>query len=107
MSLCPTIKDVIHASEQVASSSEELTAISEQITDANHQIVLSIQEVSDIIEEQENPRQSWNALYRKYSKVKPGDLRQLEREITSFERGSQAPGKSPEDCFALLKVLRR
>ncbi|KAI0993071.1 hypothetical protein K3495_g15113, partial [Podosphaera aphanis] len=62
---------------------------------------------TDIIEEQGNPRQSWNALYRKYSKVKPGDLRQLEREITSFDRGSQALGKSPEDCFALLKVLRR
>ncbi|POS81896.1 hypothetical protein EPUL_005981, partial [Erysiphe pulchra] len=62
---------------------------------------------TDIIEEQGNPRDSWKALYKKYSKVKPGDLRQLEREITSFDRGSQAPGKSPEDCFSLLKVLRR
>ncbi|KAI1003389.1 hypothetical protein K3495_g4819 [Podosphaera aphanis] len=62
---------------------------------------------TDITEEQGNPRQSWKALYRKYSKVKPGDLRQLKREITSFDRVSQASGKSPEDCFALLKVLRR
>ncbi|KAI0996701.1 hypothetical protein K3495_g11483 [Podosphaera aphanis] len=62
---------------------------------------------TDIIEEQGNPRKYWKALYRKYSKVNPGDLRKLEREITSFDRGSQASGKSSEDCFALLKVLRR
>ncbi|POS81822.1 hypothetical protein EPUL_006075, partial [Erysiphe pulchra] len=31
----------------------------------------------------------------------------LEREITSFNREVQAPGKSPEECFNRLKVLRR
>ncbi|POS81781.1 hypothetical protein EPUL_006737, partial [Erysiphe pulchra] len=31
----------------------------------------------------------------------------LKREITSFDRTKQAPGKSPEECFAFLKVLRR
>lgn len=61
----------------------------------------------DVIEEQGTPKKAWDALYQKYSKVKAGELRQLEREITSFDRSSQAPGKSPEDCFAYLKVLRR
>ncbi|KAI6248871.1 hypothetical protein HI914_02523 [Erysiphe necator] len=61
----------------------------------------------DIIEEQGTPKKAWDALNMKYSKVKAGDLRKLEREITSFNRESQAQGKSPEDCFALLKVLRR
>lgn len=61
----------------------------------------------DIIEEQGTPKKVWNALNRKYSKMKASDLRKFEREITSFDRESQAIGKSPEDYFAFLKVLRR
>ncbi|POS86125.1 hypothetical protein EPUL_001366 [Erysiphe pulchra] len=60
----------------------------------------------DIIEEQGTPKKIWDALNGKYSKVKASDLRKLEREITSFDRKSQAPGKSPEVCFALMKVQR-
>ncbi|KAI0999847.1 hypothetical protein K3495_g8351, partial [Podosphaera aphanis] len=62
---------------------------------------------NDIIEDEDTPKKAWNSLYAKYSKVNAGELRRLEREITSFDRGSQAPGKSPEECFALMKVLRR
>ncbi|KAI0991786.1 hypothetical protein K3495_g16401, partial [Podosphaera aphanis] len=61
----------------------------------------------DLIEDNESPKKIWDALYTKYSRVKAGDLRQLEREITSFNREEQAPGKSPEECFAHLKALRR
>ncbi|RKF56199.1 hypothetical protein OnM2_083048 [Erysiphe neolycopersici] len=61
----------------------------------------------DIIEKQGTLKKAWDALNKKYSKVKAGDLRKLEREITSFDPESQAQVKSPEDCFALLKVLWR
>ncbi|KAI0993074.1 hypothetical protein K3495_g15110, partial [Podosphaera aphanis] len=61
----------------------------------------------DLIEDNESPKRIWDALYGKYSRVKVGDLRQLEREITSFNREEQAPGKSPEECFAHLKALHR
>lgn len=61
----------------------------------------------DIIEENDTSKKIWDALFRKYSKVRAGDLWQLEREITSFNRQVQTPGKSPEECFNYLKVLRR
>ncbi|POS88069.1 hypothetical protein EPUL_000560 [Erysiphe pulchra] len=60
----------------------------------------------DIIEEQGTPKKVWDALNGKYLKVKAGDLRKLEREIKSFVPESQAPGKSPDDYFVLLEVLR-
>ncbi|RKF62736.1 hypothetical protein OnM2_031042 [Erysiphe neolycopersici] len=40
----------------------------------------------DTIEDYASPKEIWDALNSKYSKIKPGDLRQLEREITSFDR---------------------
>ncbi|RKF56350.1 hypothetical protein OnM2_n082037, partial [Erysiphe neolycopersici] len=45
----------------------------------------------DIIEESNTSKKIWDALYQKYSQVRAGDLRQLEREITSFNREFQAP----------------
>ncbi|KAI6245665.1 hypothetical protein HI914_06007 [Erysiphe necator] len=56
----------------------------------------------DIIEENDTSKKIWDALFRKYSKVRAGDLSQLKREISSFNRQVQTPGKSPEECFNLL-----
>ncbi|POS81931.1 hypothetical protein EPUL_006128, partial [Erysiphe pulchra] len=61
----------------------------------------------DTIEDNITPKRVWNALYTKYSKVKAVDLRKFEREITAFNRESQAPGKSLEECFEMFKALRR
>ncbi|RKF62181.1 hypothetical protein OnM2_035100, partial [Erysiphe neolycopersici] len=56
-----------------------------------------------IIEEQETPKKAWDTLNMKYSKVKAGDLRKLEREITSFDRESQAQDGLSEPEWQLTK----
>ncbi|POS86239.1 hypothetical protein EPUL_001447 [Erysiphe pulchra] len=48
-----------------------------------------------------------NILNHEWSIQWDKDESTLEREIISFNREVQAPGKSPEECFNLLKVLRR